>query len=70
MQKKHKKKYGLTDPESYTQEKYDEYLKDIENYYNTTINNKIAQNKDFQLLTSAFDKKKQVSYPKITANLL
>ena len=55
--KEAQEKYGLTDPESYTQEKYDEYLKDIENYYNTTINNKIAQNKDFQLLTSAFDKK-------------
>ena len=55
--KEAQEKYGLTDPESYTQEKYDEYLKDVESYYNTTINNKIAQNKDFKLLTSAFDKK-------------
>ena len=49
--------YGLTNPDSFTQEKYDEYLKDVENYYNTTLNSKIAQNKDFQILTSAFDKK-------------
>ena len=49
--------YELTDPDSFTQEKYDKYLKDVENYYNTTLNSKIAQNKDFQILTSAFDKK-------------
>ena len=55
--KEAKERYSLTDPETYTQENYDAYLKDVNSYYNDTLNKKIGANKKFQNLTGIFDKK-------------
>ena len=48
--KEAKERYSLTDPETYTQENYDAYLKDVNSYYNDTLNKKIGANKKFQNL--------------------